>query len=179
MFAFIPYSQSQMLSKGDTLEYKYPYEINISAGRFNIPLKLSPFSASLIGTDILKYMPKSICVDEPLKLVPGVKIDNQADGERVHLSIRGQGILSEHGIRGVKIMLDGLPLNDPTGFTPDFYDVDWATVEKIEVLRGPAASLYGGSSSAGVINIITQNGGDKQINGEAYGTYGTYNFWKG
>lgn len=179
MFAFVPYTQSQMLSKDDTLEYKYPYEINISAGRFNIPLKLSPFSASLIGTDVLKYMPKSICVDEPLKLVPGVKIDNQADGERVHLSVRGQGILSEHGIRGIKIMLDGLPLNDPTGFTPDFYDVDWATVEKIEVLRGPAASLYGGSSSAGVINIITQNGGDKQINGEAYGTYGTYNFWKG
>ena len=42
-------------------------------------------------------MPRTIGIDEVLKLVPGVKVDNQADGERVHLSIRGQGILTERG----------------------------------------------------------------------------------
>ncbi len=56
--------------------------------------------------------------------MPGVKVDNQADGERVHLSIRGQGILTETGIRRIKVVLDGLPLNDPTGFAPDLFDVD-------------------------------------------------------
>lgn len=179
MFAFTSFLNAQTSGSSDTLEYKYPLEIKVNALRFQMPLKFAPFTMSVVGTDVLKYMPKSICVEEPLKLVPGVKVDNQADGERVHLSMRGQGILSEHGIRGIKVMLDGLPLNDPTGFTPDFYDVDWPTVNKIEVLRGPAASLYGGSSSAGVINIMTQNGGEKPINGEFSASYGTYNFWKG
>jgi hypothetical protein len=38
----------------------------------------------------------------------GVKVDNQADGERVHVSIRGEGLLTERGVRGIKVLLDGL-----------------------------------------------------------------------
>ena len=57
-----------------------------------------------------------------------MKVDNQANGERVHVSMRGQGILTERGVRGIKVLLDGLPGNDPSGFAPDLFDVDWATV---------------------------------------------------
>lgn len=182
VLTFTPLLNAQTSSKSDTLEYKYPFEIEVNALRLNMPLKYAPFTMSVVDEKTLRYMPKSVCVDEPLKLVPGVKVDNQADGERVHLSMRGQGILSEHGIRGIKVMLDGLPLNDPTGFTPDFYDVDWATVNRIEVLRGPAASLYGGSSSAGVLNIMTLDGSKKPMNGEVFGTFGILDSnysWKG
>ena len=42
--------------------------------------------------------------EEALARVPGVRIDNQADGERVHISIRGQGVLTESGIRGIKVL---------------------------------------------------------------------------
>jgi len=56
---------------------------------------------------------------------------------------------------GIGVILDGIPLNDPSGFAPDLYDVDWATVQNIEVLRGPAAGLYGSSGSAGIIDITT------------------------
>jgi iron complex outermembrane recepter protein len=164
--------------QNDTAGYELPFEILITAPRIEIPLKKSPFATFIITPELLKLMPKSIAADEPLKLVPGVKVDNQADGERLHLSIRGQGILSEHGIRGIKALLDGIPLNDPTGFTPDLYDVDWATLERIEVLRGPAGSLYGGSSSSGVLNILTQNSLSKKFNVDVLGTVGTNNFWK-
>ncbi|MEO8512639.1 MAG: TonB-dependent receptor [Ignavibacteria bacterium] len=167
---------SQM--KKDTAEYIYPFDILITAPRLSLQLKESPFATSIINTGILNTMPRSISVDEPLKLVPGLKIDNQADGERVHLSIRGQGILSERGIRGIKVLLDGIPLNDPTGFTPDFYDVDWPGVEKIEVLRGPAASLYGGSSSSGIINIMTGDILQKPVGGKVFLSSGTFNTWK-
>ncbi|MCX6157179.1 MAG: TonB-dependent receptor [Ignavibacteriae bacterium] len=160
-------------------EYKYPLEIIISAPRFNIPLRENSFATSIVGYDFLSSMPKSIAVDEALKLVPGVKVDNQANGERIHLSIRGQGILTERGIRGIKVLLDGLPVNDPTGFAPDLFDVDWATVERIEVLRGTGASLYGGSSSAGILNILTQNGSDKLLSGQGQFSVGSNNFWKG
>jgi len=163
----------------DTAEYKYPYEIVVSAPRVNMPLKTIPFATSIIGREIINILPRSVAIDEPLKFIPGVKVDNQANGERVHLSIRGQGILSERGIRGIKTLLDGIPLNDPSGFTPDFYDIDWARVSRIEVLRGPAASLYGGSASGGIINILTENSPNKHLFGEFLGEGGSNNFWKG
>jgi iron complex outermembrane receptor protein len=179
IFLCVQTAHSQMTKESDTLSYKYPFEVIITAPRISMPLEKAPFAASIVSSDFLKTMPKTIAVDEALKLVPGVKVDNQADGERVHLSMRGQGILSERGIRGIKILLDGIPLNDPTGFTPDFYDVNWSIVKHIEVLRGPSASLYGGSSSAGIISIYTQDGGYKPLNALGFGSYGTYNFWKG
>lgn len=165
--------------KKDTLEYQYPFEILITAPRLHMPLRESPFATSIVDSSILNTMPRSISVDEALRLIPGLKVDNQADGERVHLSIRGQGILSERGIRGIKVLLDGIPLNDPTGFTPDFYDVDWPAVDLIEVLRGPAASLYGGSSSSGVINILSDDARNMAISGKVFLLSGTFNTWKG
>ena len=162
----------------DTMKFYLPTEINVTAPRMELKLKNIPFSTSVITEDVLGTSSKTISIDEALKLVPGVRIDNQADGMRVHMSIRGQGILTERGIRGIKILYDGLPLNDPTGFAPDFFDVDFANVSKIEVLRGPAASLFGGSSSGGIINIITQDPPKKPYFGEALVDYGSTNFWK-
>ena len=165
--------------KKDTLEYKYPFEVLITAPRLNVPLRESPFATSIIEQDILKNMPRTLAADEPFKLTPGIKIDNQADGERLHLSIRGQGILSERGFRGTKVFLDGIPLNDPAGYTPDFYDVQWARVQSIELLRGTSASLFGGSATAGIININTITSPHTPYSGNGFFSSGTYNTWQG
>jgi iron complex outermembrane receptor protein len=162
----------------DTVRAHWLDTIVVTAPRIETPLAKTPAAVSVVGPQALTTMPRSIAVDEAVLLVPGVKVDNQADGKRVHLSIRGQGILTERGIRGVRVMLDGLPLNDPSGFAPDFYDVDWSVVTAVEVLRGPGASLYGGGSSAGVLNILTAPGGPAPAGGEASGTYGSHGFWK-
>lgn len=163
----------------DTPVYYFdPFNVIITMVRQNIPLKQNPSATTVVGPEALRSMPRGIAVDEALKLVPGVKIDNNADGSRVHMSIRGQGILTERGIRGIKILLDGMPLNDPSGVASDFYDVDWTTAKRIEVLRGPAAALYGGGSSAGVVNIMTEDGGDKPAGIEISSTFGSYGFWK-
>ena len=161
-----------------TKEYLYPTEIVITASRMNLPLKEVPFSTSIVDYDAIRELPRGVAIDEPMKLVPGMKVDNQANGARIHLSIRGQGILTERGIRGIKIMMDGIPVNDPTGFAPDFFDVDFNGVERIEVLRGPAASLYGGSASGGIININTQTSLNTPLFGEVNDTYGSNNFQK-
>jgi iron complex outermembrane recepter protein len=153
-------------------------EVIVSAPRMEVPLAENPAATTVVGKQTLETMPRTVAADEALKLVPGVKVDNQADGERVHLSIRGQGILTERGIRGVKVLLDGIPLNDPTGFVPDLFDVDWATVNRIEVLRGPASALYGGGGSGGIINISTDDGATLPPTGELGLTIGSYGFWK-
>jgi iron complex outermembrane receptor protein len=153
-------------------------EVLVSASRLPILLKNNPGAISLVTPEILSLMPKSIGAEEALRLTPGVRIDNQHDGERVHVSIRGQGILTERGLRGIGVLIDGIPVNDPSGFAPDLYDVDWGTVNKIEVLRGPSASLYGGGGAAGVINISTNEGGPKSIGGELNQTIGSNGFTK-
>jgi iron complex outermembrane receptor protein len=166
-------------TKNDTLVYQYPSEVVITAPRMSMSLKEVPFSASVVSSDVKGNLPRSIAIDEPLKLVPGMKVDNQANGSRIHMSIRGQGILSERGIRGIKILLDEIPINDPTGFAPDVFDIDYNTIDRMEVLRGPAASLYGGSASGGVVNVVTQNGGNRPVSAEASASFGSNNFWKG
>ncbi len=154
-------------------------EIVVTATRMDIPLKNNPAATTVVETALLRNMPRTIAADEAFKLVPGVKVDNQADGERVHLSIRGQGILTERGTRGVKTLVDGIPLNDPSGFVADFFDIDWATVRRIEVLRGPAAAFYGSGSSGGILNILTRDGSSACAAGNGFLSAGSFGFVKG
>ena len=153
-------------------------EVIITANRMPFTLKDNPGAISLVTPKILAIMPKAIGAEEALRLVPGVRVDNQHDGERVHISIRGQGILTERGLRGIGVLLDGIPINDPSGFAPDLYDIDWSTVKKIEVLRGPSAGLYGSSGSAGILNITTKNGGNKPFGGSLSQSFGSNGFYK-
>ena len=162
----------------DTVKYTLQSDIIVTAPRLSIPLSELPFATGIVDKVFLNTSPRSLAMDEALKLTPGVRVDNQANGNRLHMSIRGQGILTERGIRGIRILLDGIPINDPTGFAPDFFDVDLNTVERIEVLRGNAASLYGASSSGGIVNITTQNSPDIPLFGDGYGIYGSNNYWK-
>ncbi|MDP4266406.1 MAG: TonB-dependent receptor [Bacteroidota bacterium] len=181
MFCYVNINSlmAQVNKSEDTLKIKNLNQITISAERIKSPLMTSPSSISIVDSSVFKTMPKSIAVDEALRLVPGVRIDNQADGSRVHMSIRGQGILSERGLRGIKVLIDGIPVNDPSGFAADLYDIDWATLNKVEVLRGPLSSIYGSSSAAGVLNIFTEDGGTKPINGTVYSSFGSNGFMKG
>jgi iron complex outermembrane recepter protein len=162
----------------DTIKYNLLQDVIVTANRLPITLKSNPGSISLVTPEMLTLIPKSIGVEEVLRLVPGVRIDNQHDGERVHVSIRGQGILTERGLRGIGVMIDGIPVNDPSGFAPDLYDCDWATVKNIQVLRGPAAGLYGCGSSAGILYITTKDGGSSPIEGDFSQIVGSNGFYK-
>ena len=166
-------------TRTDSLPVARLDSIVVTAPRLQLALPDNPAATDVVGRAVLARMPRGISVDEAVALVPGVKVDNQANGRRVHLSIRGQGILSERGIRGTKVLLDGLPLNDPSGFAADLYDVDWPTVERVEVQRGPAASLYGGGSSAGVLVIQTADGAPSLASVLLSGTTGSNGFRRG
>jgi iron complex outermembrane receptor protein len=152
--------------------------VTVTASRLDIPARDNPAATTVVTGSSLELVPRGIGADETLLTVPGVKVDNQANGERVHLTVRGQGILAERGIRGIQVLLDGIPLNDPTGFAPDLYDVDWTQVERIDVLRGPVAFLYGSGSSGGVVSIETRGGGKERLSGDVLGNAGSNGFYK-
>ncbi|HNY02375.1 MAG TPA: TonB-dependent receptor [Bacteroidales bacterium] len=153
-------------------------EVVISALRVNTPLNQIPASISVVSGSNLNALTKTIAADDALRLVPGVRIDNGTGGSRVHVYIRGQGVLTESGFRGIGVTIDGISLNTPGGYAPDLYDVDWETVKNVEVVKGLAASLYGASATGGMINIITQDGGKNPLNSSLYTTAGSNGFWK-
>ncbi len=152
-------------------------DVLVVAPRLDLPVSTNPAATAVIGSGTIENLPRAVAADEALAGVPGVKVDNQADGERVHLSMRGQGILTERGIRGIEVLLDGLPLNDPSGFVPDLFDVDWAGVQQMDVVRGPVAFLYGGGSAGGVIDIHTRDALDG-THGGFWSSGGSNGFYK-
>lgn len=178
LFCLIPVKNYCQINTSDTVKLTNIDSIVVSTTHIPVTLKTSTEALSIVTKEELKGMYKTIAADEAMRFVPGITIDNQANGSRIHMSVRGQGILSERGIRGIKFFVDGIPINDPTGFAPDLYDIDWETVRQIEVLRGPLASVYGGGSNGGIVNILTDDGGDYSINSKALISSGSNGFYK-
>lgn len=94
---------------------------------------------------------------EGLRGVPGLQLQDRGNhAQDVQLSIRGFGARSGFGVRGVRLYVDGIPatLTDGQGQTSN---IDLASVERVEVLRGPFSALYG-NSSGGVVQVFTEDG---------------------
>ena len=116
------------------------------------PLDL-PYAVTLTRPDSLAAL-RRLGVDELLFAVPGVALANrQNPAQDPRVSIRGFGARSAFGVRGVRVLQDGVPLTLPDGQTPvDALDLEGAG--RIEVVRGSASSLYG-NAAGGVIDVRT------------------------
>ena len=89
--------------------------------------------------------------------VPGILArDRQNYAQDVQISVRGFGARSSFGIRGVRVIVDGIPATFPDG-QGQITNVDLGSAERIEVLRGPSSALYG-NSAGGVIQVFTEEG---------------------
>ena len=94
-------------------------------------------------------------LEEMLRAVPGVQIQNRynlASGER--LVVRGFGSRAQFGIRGVHILIDGIPATLPDGQS-SIDHLDLASLGRVEILRGPGASMYG-NDAGGVLEFETR-----------------------
>ena len=100
-------------------------------------------------------------------------LNRQNYAQDLQLSLRGFGARSTFGVRGIRLIADGIPATMPDGQgQAATFALDSA--ERIEVLRGPYSVLYG-NSAGGVINVQTQDGPPQPtISGSALaGSYGT------
>lgn len=113
--------------------------------------QLSSSSTVLDQSTIARLNKRSLA--ELLKTVPGVLVEEQGGaGGLVSVSLRG----GEFNF--TLVMVDGVPLNDPTntrGGSFDFGSLNIDNIERIEIVRGPQSAIYGSDALSGVINIIT------------------------
>jgi len=144
-------------------------EFVVTAGRRVQPVSEVAKSISVMSAAELERRQYQYVVDA-LQSLPGVAINqNGTFGGVATVTIRGGS--SDQTV----ILIDGVQVNDPSspggGF--DFSTLDPNGIERIEVLRGPQAVLYGSDAIGGVINIITKSG-EEGFAGEVFGEYGAY-----
>jgi len=139
----------------------------ITATRLPTPLSAQTATVTVLQGDALRAEGVTH-VGDALRRVPGIAM------------ARSSGIGSQHtvfmrGAQGnyVRVLVDGVAINEPGG-TLDLGRLTLDDVERIEVVRGPASVLYGSEAVAGVIQIITRNGGERRVNAEmGGGSFGT------
>ncbi|MBU1099390.1 MAG: TonB-dependent receptor [Bacteroidetes bacterium] len=150
-------------------------QVIVTAGKYEQRIEDLPVSSVVLLPRMISRQ-NFTSVDQMLRYVPGVSMALD------QLSIRGSSGYSKGAGTRVLVALDGVPL-----YTGDTGEIIWemiplTDIERIEIIKGPASSLYGSTAIGGVVNIITKTPSDVPINHVKtyFGIYGepSYEEWK-
>ncbi len=148
------YTTLFILFLGLNLVAQKPYSIDtVKVSTAQIPLKISETgrNITILTAEQIQNIPAT-SLDEILQTVPGLEVQSRGGfGVQADISLRGSTFTQ------VLMLLDGMRLNDPlTAHFNGYMPVTPGEIERIEILRGPAAAMYGPDAVGGVINIITK-----------------------
>jgi iron complex outermembrane receptor protein len=134
-----------------------------------------PVSIDVVDKSSIQDGQAQMVLSESLIRVPGITAQNRTQfSQDPQISTRGFGSRSAFGVRGLRIYVDGIPFSMPDGIGQPG-NIDLNAVKSIEVMRGPFSSLYG-SSSGGVIQLLTEDSPKTPLEASAglmFGSYGT------
>ena len=144
-------------------------DVIVTAARIPQPKESVIADVSVIEAEEIKRGGQTTLV-ELLQQQPGVEIDNSGGTGKVS-SIFLRGTNSGH----VVVLIDGIRIQSATVGTTTFENLPANQIDRIEILRGPASSLYGQDAIGGVIQIFTKKGvnGFKPYASLGFGSYDT------
>ncbi|MES2356851.1 MAG: TonB-dependent receptor [Gemmatimonadota bacterium] len=150
--ALVPALAQQLSAQGtppDTLP-----AVHVTVLRTPFDVTRAPLNVASVGARDIAVARPGFSLDEALGQVAGIQVDdrlNFAIGER--LSVRGIGVRSQFGTRGVRVLVDDIPATLADGQSA-LNNIDMGSLGLAEAIRGPASALYG-NASAGVISFRT------------------------
>jgi outer membrane receptor protein involved in Fe transport len=149
-------------------------EVVVTASRSPELLQEVPASVTVITAEQIRDTPAQ-GLDDILQLVPGMNLTQM--GPDV-----GHPTAYNEGMRGLPttetrflVLVDGIPVNDPFFGYIQWNRIPLDNIERVEIVRGGGAPLWGNGAMGGVINIITRTPSDSMLDVDAAGgSYGTY-----
>lgn len=139
--------------------YLQDFPVVLSASRLPQPLAEAPNAMTVIDRNMIKASGFRT-IPDLFRLVPGMYVSYNS-GNEPFVSYHGT---TDYYARRMQVLVDGRSV-----FMPPTGSVNWENlplqiddIERIEVIRGPAAASHGGNSTQGVINIITRDAGAMQ-----------------
>ncbi|QGY42752.1 TonB-dependent receptor [Maribellus comscasis] len=169
---FLSTPSLSIATEKDTTEVKMQYdldEIEVSAQRSPAMYSQVARIISVIESDEIEYAPARN-IQDLLEYVAGVDVRQRgSEGVQADISIRG-GTFDQ-----MLILLNGINITDPqTGHHNLNLPVSLNQIERIEILEGPAARVYGPNAFSGAINIVTKMPASSLVSADA--TYGSFSY---
>lgn len=147
-------------------------EIVVTSSRIDNKKVNMPNSISVVTAEDLKNL-KVKNLDEAFIKIPGIYVPRLSGIGSTTSQIAMRGV---NAANSTAVMVNGQKINDSYNGSVTWSSIPVDLVERVEVLRGPASSIYGSGAMGGVVNIITKdlnkNTGSVSI---SYGTHGMQN----
>jgi len=163
-------ANATLMAQQNSVQYYELDPVVVTGSRIPYHLSESAYSVSVISREEIAILPADN-ISDILEHVNGVDVRRRG----------AHGVQADVGIRGgtyeqTLIMIDGVNISDPqTGHHNMDLPVNLNDIERIEIVKGPAARIYGPNAVGGVINIITRDVNSNSFGGHgAYGEYGYY-----
>ena len=161
--------QGEQISFEETHELE---DVEVTASRIPLTQQQTPRIVHVMGRKEIAAAPVQ-SVNDLLKYVAGVDVRQRGEfGIQTDISLRG-GTFDQ-----ITLMLNGVNINNPqTGHLSADIPVNMNDIERIEILSGPAARVFGTSAFTGAINIVTRKSEQTQVQAHLQG--GQYGLFKG
>ncbi|SNR40008.1 TonB-dependent receptor family protein [Dokdonia pacifica] len=164
-------------SQTDSIPSQKLDTVFLQSSRIISTLQKIPATVSVYQTTQDDATRQQLSLQEFTQQSPGLFAQNTNNfAQDLRISIRGFGARSAFGIRGIKLIVDGIPETTPDG-QGQLDNLTLGIIDRIEIVKGPSSSLYG-NASGGVIDIQTIDEVEKPFSHwkGSVGSYGFQNF---
>lgn len=165
---FCAQAQSDSVSN-DTIALQYIQPVTVTAYGQSRNINEAPASISILNSKQLERFGNTNLLPA-INTLPGVRMEERSPGS-FRLNIRGSSLRSPFGVRNVKVYYNDIPISDPSGFTY-LNQLGYYNIQQIEVIKGPASSLYGaGNGGVMILNSMPPLWTPGVTVGYSYGSY--------